>query len=166
LSVYSRLLAKILIMSLQYILLLRVIFSQIYYFSASYTHLWKEWSSGKGMKCLKLFQFRDGTLPDPTRVYFWTAVKKGPTRLWLRYFLTWPDEIFSIWREKSWNFGEKFSRFRGSWLGLTQVKKFWHRTHHYFNPMLWSSVIWRQYIIKTFTLVSTKIFNWDALCFF
>jgi len=32
--------------------------------------------------------------PDPTRAYFWPTVNKRPTRLWLEYFLTWPEDIF------------------------------------------------------------------------
>jgi len=43
--------------------------------------------------------------PDPTRAYFWPAVKESPTRLLPEYFLTRPNEIFfdpNI--EKIWDF--------------------------------------------------------------
>jgi len=38
--------------------------------------------------------------PDLTQAYFWSAVNKRPTRLWPRYFLTPPDEIFFTWGGK------------------------------------------------------------------
>jgi len=51
----------------------------------------------------------DATRPDPTRAYFWPAVKR-PTWLWPGYFPTRPEAIFFIWREKN----EKFDVFRGN----------------------------------------------------
>jgi len=37
---------------------------------------------------------------DPTRAYFWPVVNKRLTRLLPGYFLTRPEEIFLIQREK------------------------------------------------------------------
>jgi len=51
--------------------------------------------------------------PDPTRAYFWPAVNKGPTLDWPGYFLTLPDEIFSLpvgEKMKNWDFWGKFLR--------------------------------------------------------
>lgn len=44
------------------------------------------------------------TWPNLTRAYFWPAINKGPTHLWLGYFLTQADEIFFNLREKFGNF--------------------------------------------------------------
>jgi len=35
--------------------------------------------------------------PDPTRAYFWPAVNKRPTCLWLGYFLTRREKNLKIW---------------------------------------------------------------------
>jgi len=35
---------------------------------------------------------------DPTQVYFWSAVIKGPIRLWLRYFLAQHDKNGKIFQ--------------------------------------------------------------------
>jgi len=56
---------------------------------------------------------RDGPWPDPTQAYFWPAINKRPTRLWLGYFLTQPEEIF-FWPEGKKM--EKFDSFRGHFL--------------------------------------------------
>jgi len=45
------------------------------------------------------------TQPDLTRAYFWPAVNQRPTGLWPWYFLTQPDEIFLIRKEKIAKFG-------------------------------------------------------------
>jgi len=53
--------------------------------------LWRSWEIGMG--------------PDPTQAYFWPALNKRWTCLWLWYFLTQPDEILFIQREnvkKNW----------------------------------------------------------------
>jgi len=59
------------------------------------------------------FKFWLGPWPDTTRAYFWPAVNKGPTCPWPGYFLIRRD--FLTQKGKIWNFGEKFSRFRGGW---------------------------------------------------
>jgi len=52
----------------------------------------------------------DLTQPNPTQTYFWPAVNKRSTRLWLGYFLTWPDHIFLTPRAKN----GKIDIFRGN----------------------------------------------------
>jgi len=53
---------------------------------------------------------------DPTRAYFWPAVNKRLTRL----FLTWPEEMFLTRRGKNW----KILDFQGE-IFQTQTKDGW-----------------------------------------
>jgi len=65
-------------------------------------------------------------LSDPTRAYFWPAVKKGPTWPWPGNFLTWTKEIFLIRQKKNCkisSFWINFSWLRESWPNPIQVKK-------------------------------------------
>jgi len=68
--------------------------------------------------------------PDPTRTYFWPAVKKRPTLLWPGYFLIWPNDIFLTRRAKNWKiecFKGKFSKSipKPKMADPTRVKIFW-----------------------------------------
>jgi len=63
-------------------------------------------------KSIKDYRYRLSTVEmgsDTTRAYFWPAVNKRPTRLWLGYFLTRPNDIFFTWNWKIWDFKGKFS---------------------------------------------------------
>jgi len=62
----------------------------------------------------------DPTQTDTTLAYFWPAVKKRSTRLWLGYFLTQPKEIFFTEREKLGIFRGNFSNPGPNQRWLTQ----------------------------------------------
>jgi len=56
---------------------------------------WWEWGDYFNLEIVRRLA-RDPDLemgPDPTRAYFWPAVKKRPTRLWPGYFPTLPEDI-------------------------------------------------------------------------
>jgi len=100
---------------------------------------------------------------DPTRAYFSPAVNKRLTRLWPRYFLIRPEEIFLTRRVKNW----KFDILRGNfpnpnpnhrwltwpdptqttknWPNLTRVKKFWS------GPINLLAVFWFSYKHKAWS---------------
>jgi len=83
-------------------------------------------------------QFRDGPWPDPTQAYFWPAVNKRPTRLWLGYFSTQPKEIFFDPKgEKLKNLmllGEIFQSQTQTINGWPDPgQKILTRTHHYYS---------------------------------
>jgi len=59
---------------------------------------------------------RDGPWPEPTQAFFWPAVNKRPTLLWPGYFLTRPEQISLIWREKLTFLGENFPNPNRRWL--------------------------------------------------
>jgi len=93
--------------------------------------------------------------PDLTQAYFWPAVNKRPTRLWPRYFLTQPEEVFF------WSEGKKLKNltFLGEILQIqTQTingwpspgQKFLTRTHHYKG--LYSFSFWARQQPKTILL--------------
>jgi len=64
-----------------------------------------------------------GMRPDPTRAFFWPAVNKRPTQLWLGYFLTQPNEIFFDPKGKNWGFlGENFQTHNTYQRRLTQTE--------------------------------------------
>jgi len=88
-------------------------------------------NTAASLEQLTLHGSRDGPWPDPTRAYFWPAVKR-PTRLRPGYFPTQPEEIFFDPKGKKLKnltfLGEIFqiqTQTINGWPDPTWVKNFW-----------------------------------------
>jgi len=94
--------------------------------------------------------------PDPTRVYFWSAVNKRPTCIWSGYFLARPKEILLTRKGKKL---KNLIFLDEIFLTQTQTIDGWPdtRTHHY---------VWAQPIFPYTTVISyLAIPPPSSLCF-
>jgi len=91
--------------------------------------------------------------PNPTRAYFWPAVNKRSTCLWLSAFWPDPKRFFLTWREKI----EIFYIFRGNFPNSNPNHKWltWHDWVKKFWPEPITTIV--GFLIYVFTFLMTWI---------